>query len=145
MLGQTTTGAAQTLLRTSRRFWQPLTASTKSGVALLVTTTALGWSSTSTTTSTTPASLPFLLIGTTTTITQCEGKKNNGGGGSDDWWVTVQAMGDQFAAQAGSHIQGAVDSGIPTQLSYGFVCGYCSGYAAKKVGKAAAGILGKST
>jgi uncharacterized membrane protein (Fun14 family) len=54
-------------------------------------------------------------------------------------------MGDQFAAQAGSHIQSAVDSGIPTQLSYGFVCGYCSGYAAKKVGKAAAGILGKST
>jgi hypothetical protein len=49
---------------------------------------------------------------------------------------------DQVAATAGGKMQGAVDSGIPTQLSYGFVSGYCSGMAFKKIGRLAAGVFG---
>lgn len=49
---------------------------------------------------------------------------------------------DALAKMMGSQIQGAVDSGIPTQLSYGFVCGYCSGFALKKVGKVGAVVFG---
>ena len=39
-------------------------------------------------------------------------------------------------------VQTAVDTGIPTQLSYGFICGYCSGLALKKAGRAAAVVFG---
>jgi len=49
---------------------------------------------------------------------------------------------DALAKQLGSKVAEAVETGVPTQLSYGFVCGYCSGYALKKVGKAAAVVLG---
>eukprot|EP00542_Grammatophora_oceanica_P017442 CAMPEP_0194029650 /NCGR_PEP_ID=MMETSP0009_2-20130614/3325_1 /TAXON_ID=210454 /ORGANISM="Grammatophora oceanica, Strain CCMP 410" /LENGTH=189 /DNA_ID=CAMNT_0038669379 /DNA_START=66 /DNA_END=635 /DNA_ORIENTATION=+ len=49
---------------------------------------------------------------------------------------------DSVAKAMGDTAQGAIDSGIPTQTSYGFVMGYCSGFAMKKVGKAAAGVLG---
>jgi len=42
-----------------------------------------------------------------------------------------------------TQVQSAVDSGIPTQLSYGFISGYCSGLAMKKAGKAAAGMIGE--
>jgi uncharacterized membrane protein (Fun14 family) len=41
-------------------------------------------------------------------------------------------------------VQVAYDTGIPSQLSYGFVCGYCSGYALKAVGKGAAVVFGSS-
>lgn len=41
-------------------------------------------------------------------------------------------------------MQAAVETGIPMHLSYGFICGYCSGYTLKKVGKVAAGIFGKN-
>lgn len=40
--------------------------------------------------------------------------------------------------------QGAIDSGVPTQVSYGFISGYCSGIALKKVGRAAAVVFGKN-
>mmetsp|Transcript_29214 Transcript_29214/g.43087 ORF Transcript_29214/g.43087 Transcript_29214/m.43087 type:complete len:187 (+) Transcript_29214:104-664(+) len=49
---------------------------------------------------------------------------------------------DGIAKDLGSQVQGAIDSGIPTQLSYGFVMGYCSGLALKKAGRAAAVVLG---
>jgi hypothetical protein len=49
---------------------------------------------------------------------------------------------DSVAATAGGKMQSAVDSGIPTQLSYGFVSGYCSGMAFKKIGRVAAGVFG---
>jgi len=35
-----------------------------------------------------------------------------------------------------------VDSGIPTQLSYGFICGYTSGFALKRIGKLASFFFG---
>jgi hypothetical protein len=60
--------------------------------------------------------------------------------GNIDWNASM----DHVAAEAGKSVQGAIDSGYPTQLSYGFVMGYCSGYALKKAGKVAAVILGES-
>ena len=42
-------------------------------------------------------------------------------------------------------IQGAYDTGIPSQLSYGFVCGYCSGYALKVIGRGTAVVFGTFT
>lgn len=49
---------------------------------------------------------------------------------------------DKVGNIAGTSLQGAIDSGIPTQLSYGFISGYCSGLALKKVGKAVATVFG---
>jgi hypothetical protein len=64
-------------------------------------------------------------------------KKNKSG--SFDWNATL----DGIASEIGGKVQGAVDSGIPTQLSYGFVCGYCSGLALKKAGRIAAVVFGE--
>ena len=49
-----------------------------------------------------------------------------------------------FDAHYHSHpqVQGALDTGIPTHISYGFVSGFCSGMALKKVGKAVSVVLG---
>lgn len=54
-------------------------------------------------------------------------------------------MMDGAAQTVGDQIQGAVNTGIPTQLSYGFVSGYCSGLALKKAGRAAGVVFGKLT
>jgi hypothetical protein len=54
---------------------------------------------------------------------------------SNEFW-------DSVAVQAGGKMQSGFDSGIPTQLSYGFVSGYCSGMAFKKIGRVAAGVFG---
>ena len=45
---------------------------------------------------------------------------------------SLNATLDELALSLGNQLQGALDSGIPTQLSYGFVSGYCSGLALKK-------------
>jgi hypothetical protein len=97
------------------------------------------------------------LSSTATAVTFCDdGKKGDSltdrlfpknAKGETDWSAAVVKMQsnqfwDVIAKQAGSQVQGAVDSGIPTQLSYGFISGYCSGMAMKKVGKVAAGIFG---
>jgi hypothetical protein len=55
---------------------------------------------------------------------------------------SLNASLDELASSLGNQLQGALDSGIPTQLSYGFVSGYCSGLALKKVGRAAAVVFG---
>lgn len=95
--------------------------------------TALGW---------TTIVSPALAAGTSssTAIARCDG---DGGNPTDDWMKKLQEMSDQVASQAGTQIQGAIDSGIPTQLSYGFVSGYASGYALKKAGRVAAVVFGK--
>ena len=49
---------------------------------------------------------------------------------------------DTLGKTVGSQVQGVIDTGIPTQLSYGFVSGYCAGLAAKQVGKLAATVFG---
>jgi uncharacterized membrane protein (Fun14 family) len=56
-------------------------------------------------------------------------------GPGDDIWHAL-------AVSAGDTLQAGIDSGIPTQLSYGFISGYCSGYALKKVGRTAAVVFG---
>mmetsp|Transcript_22992 Transcript_22992/g.65156 ORF Transcript_22992/g.65156 Transcript_22992/m.65156 type:complete len:190 (+) Transcript_22992:90-659(+) len=71
----------------------------------------------------------------------CSGS-GDGGGDEQDWIKTLQSLGDEFASSAGERLQTAVDTGIPTQVSYGFVSGFCSGYALKKAGRVAAGVLG---
>lgn len=75
------------------------------------------------------------------TLTLCDGKDD----GNEDWSSRLQKVADQLASTTGEKLQTAVDSGVPTQVSYGFVCGYCSGYAAKKAGKIAAIVLGAWT
>lgn len=49
---------------------------------------------------------------------------------------------DAIGQNIGSKAQEAIDSGVPTQISYGFICGYSSGVALKKVGKAASVVFG---
>jgi len=78
-----------------------------------------------------------------TAVVLCEGnmmdkllKKSRDG--SVDWNGTL----DSIATQVGGQVQVAVDSGVPTQLSYGFISGYCSGLALKKAGRAAAVVFG---
>mmetsp|Transcript_14310 Transcript_14310/g.28879 ORF Transcript_14310/g.28879 Transcript_14310/m.28879 type:complete len:227 (-) Transcript_14310:473-1153(-) len=62
---------------------------------------------------------------------------SDGDGGFD-----VNSMVDKVATEVGSKVAEAIETGVPTQLSYGFMSGFCSGYALKKVGKAAAVVLG---
>ena len=68
---------------------------------------------------------------TTPLISSCEDKSfidkiiAKDRSGNIDWNASL----DTVAVEAGKSIQGAIDSGYPTQLSYGFVMGYCSGYA----------------
>ena len=77
-----------------------------------------------------------------TVTTLCDDGKNElikkDAQGNVDWNATQVAL----ATQIGQQVQKAVDTGIPTQLSYGFVCGYCSGYALKKIGRVGAIIGG---
>jgi uncharacterized membrane protein (Fun14 family) len=61
-------------------------------------------------------------------------REGAGPGGNEIWHQVAQSLGETF--------QAGIDSGIPTQLSYGFISGYCSGYALKKVGKTAAVVFG---
>ena len=49
---------------------------------------------------------------------------------------------DDYATAIGSRLSHALASGIPANLSYGFVAGYASGYALKKIGRVAAVVLG---
>jgi uncharacterized membrane protein (Fun14 family) len=49
---------------------------------------------------------------------------------------------DDCATAIGSQLSYALASGIPANLSYGFVAGYASGYALKKIGRVAAVVLG---
>ena len=55
---------------------------------------------------------------------------------------SLNAALDGMASSMGNELQAALDSGVPTQLSYGFISGYCSGLAMKKVGRAAAVVFG---
>jgi uncharacterized membrane protein (Fun14 family) len=82
------------------------------------------------------------------TMTLCEGRNNN----ENDKNILEQIKNmandidsiniDTIGQILGSQAQEAINSGIPTQISYGFLCGYSSGYALKKVGKVASGVFG---
>lgn len=67
--------------------------------------------------------------------------------GSVDWSAAVTQLSegefwDKVGQDLGGKVQSSIETGVPTQLSYGFVSGYCSGLALKTVGKAAATIFG---
>lgn len=99
---------------------------------------------------------------TRSSATRCESGKGSrdGGGllprdgdGNVDWYKAVKNVREgagregsdlwhSVAVSVGETFQAGIDSGIPTQLSYGFISGYCSGYALKKVGKTAAVVFG---
>ena len=49
---------------------------------------------------------------------------------------------DELLSTIGSQAQLALNSGIPTNLSYGFFAGYLSGFALKKIGRAASLTFG---
>lgn len=49
---------------------------------------------------------------------------------------------DTGATHLGAQVQGMIDSGVPSQISSGFVCGFCSGYAMKKIGRSGAVVFG---
>ena len=98
-------------------------------------------------------SLALSTISTTGAITLCEGKDNNGNNNNNNNIVdiiltTVKDIAnsnfdvDAIGQNIGSKAQEAIDSGVPTQISYGFLCGYSSGYALKKVGKMASVAFG---
>lgn len=56
--------------------------------------------------------------------------------------ITIPFSADDLLATAASQAQLALDSGIPTNLSYGFFAGYLSGFALKKIGKVASLTFG---
>jgi len=88
---------------------------------------------------------------TMTSVTQCERKKKDDdesilskvkdmalGGDNIDWNKQMDLLGQEL----GSKVQGIVDSGLPTHISYGFICGFSSGYCLKKVGKLLSVVVG---
>jgi FUN14 domain-containing protein 1 len=77
-----------------------------------------------------------------TSVTLCEDREKNLVQKDKDGNVLWDKTMDSLAREAGSKISLALETGIPSQLSYGFVCGYCSGYALKKIGKAGAIVFG---
>lgn len=48
----------------------------------------------------------------------------------------------ELSTDLGSGLAEIGSTGVPQNLSYGFVAGYCSGFAAKKAGKVLAAVLG---
>lgn len=56
--------------------------------------------------------------------------------------AAVSSVSDNILQAVFFQLQTVVDSGVPTQVSYGFISGYCSGFALKTAGRVAAIILG---
>eukprot|EP00518_Triparma_eleuthera_P012713 CAMPEP_0182486840 /NCGR_PEP_ID=MMETSP1319-20130603/47598_1 /TAXON_ID=172717 /ORGANISM="Bolidomonas pacifica, Strain RCC208" /LENGTH=174 /DNA_ID=CAMNT_0024688947 /DNA_START=176 /DNA_END=700 /DNA_ORIENTATION=+ len=94
------------------------------------------------------ASLPLaagVARGGTGTVGECEGKK----GDDDDLqrqlsslFSTLLTSADSHLSSLGSGLTTLSDTGVPSQLSFGFTSGFCSGYALKKAGRFAAAALG---
>lgn len=47
-----------------------------------------------------------------------------------------------FLQELGKHAASAIETGVPSQISWGFCSGYCAGFAAKKASKVVAVGLG---
>eukprot|EP00053_Salpingoeca_punica_P020483 m.211702 g.211702 ORF g.211702 m.211702 type:complete len:193 (+) comp18746_c0_seq1:285-863(+) len=70
------------------------------------------------------------------TVALCEaGDSGKDKGFLDDIMGALQRTGDSAASQAGSVINTFLDSGVGGQVSWGFVSGFCSGFAIKKISK----------
>ncbi|KAL3793580.1 hypothetical protein ACHAW5_002860 [Stephanodiscus triporus] len=97
---------------------------------------------------------------TTTTTTSCDDGGGGGGGGGGNENNNVDALLSRVRAMMSSLerlppvpkdideatllLASFVRSGIPESLSYGFLAGYVSGYALRKVGRISAALLGAS-
>jgi uncharacterized membrane protein (Fun14 family) len=115
-----------------------------SGASVTANTNA-GWSSNATRQVALSLMLSAGAVGTSTAA--CEGSEDDivtrikkMAGGEEPF--DINSLTDQVARTTGSKIQAAVESGVPTQLSYGFIMGFSSGYALKKAGKIACGVMG---
>jgi len=94
--------------------------------------------------------MAFGMTAATPIVTLCEKQPDvfsKDKDGNIDWIATVKRVPqpdfwDEVATVAGAQVQGAVDSGIPGSISYGFVSGFCAGYALKQAGRVAAVVLG---
>lgn len=49
---------------------------------------------------------------------------------------------DEISKEIGDKVQEGINTGVPTQLSYGFICGYCSGFTVKRIGKVVGFVFG---
>ena len=102
---------------------------------------------------------------TTTSIALCENKKDDNNSNNDDQdfiskiksKLESQSFDDltnniqidnetlnSILTSLGTQISKSLSSGIPTDISYGFIAGYFSGLALKKIGKVASITLGMS-
>eukprot|EP00594_Rhizosolenia_setigera_P012245 CAMPEP_0178955648 /NCGR_PEP_ID=MMETSP0789-20121207/9732_1 /TAXON_ID=3005 /ORGANISM="Rhizosolenia setigera, Strain CCMP 1694" /LENGTH=158 /DNA_ID=CAMNT_0020637323 /DNA_START=318 /DNA_END=794 /DNA_ORIENTATION=+ len=74
------------------------------------------------------------------------GKDENNGKDDDDILEKIKKAADEYISpildSTGLKLEGALENGVPGKLSYGFICGFSSGYALKKVGKAGAVAFG---
>ena len=85
-----------------------------------------------------------LTTSTSSAIAFCQGKKNE----DEDMLAKIKSTIssgldlDSLGKTMGEHINEAIATGVPTDISYGFVCGFSSGFAFKKVGKVASVVFG---
>ncbi|GFH49134.1 hypothetical protein CTEN210_05610 [Chaetoceros tenuissimus] len=81
----------------------------------------------------------------TSTIAFCQGKK---GEDEEDAISKIKAIissnidVEAIGKNLGEKVNEAIATGVPTEISYGFVCGFSSGFALKKVGKVASIMFG---
>lgn len=80
-------------------------------------------------------------ISATAPIALCEGKDG-------DIFDKIKSVAtenidfNKLGQDLGNKVNEAIATGIPTEISYGFVCGFSSGFALKKIGKAASIVFG---
>lgn len=78
------------------------------------------------------------------------GGGSSGGGGNDEQDIMSKIKAavsknvdfDTLGSNIGNKLNQAIATGIPTEISYGFVCGFSSGLALKKFGKVASIVFG---
>jgi uncharacterized membrane protein (Fun14 family) len=84
-----------------------------------------------------------LTAATTTSITLCEQNDDQ-----NDIINKIKSIAsssfniDQLGQALGNTVNDAIATGVPTEISYGFVCGFSSGFALKKIGKVASVVFG---
>ena len=83
-------------------------------------------------------------ISSTSTIALCEGKGKGNKDDDDDILTKIKFYLDldTLGQTIGGKVNDAIATGVPTEISYGFVCGFSSGFALKKIGKVASVVFG---
>eukprot|EP00557_Chaetoceros_sp_GSL56_P006737 CAMPEP_0176491686 /NCGR_PEP_ID=MMETSP0200_2-20121128/8566_1 /TAXON_ID=947934 /ORGANISM="Chaetoceros sp., Strain GSL56" /LENGTH=171 /DNA_ID=CAMNT_0017889135 /DNA_START=104 /DNA_END=619 /DNA_ORIENTATION=+ len=86
-------------------------------------------------------------------VSLCQGAVGSGGGSGGDnenqdilskikIAMTKNIDFDTLGTNIGNKLNQVIATGVPTEISYGFVCGFSSGLALKKFGKVASIVLG---